>query len=677
MNPLRPYPFGALLRRVFTELQTRDSVFDLPRKKFHAGFDDLDLSVDFHGHRAGTPYGPAAGPHSQLAQNIVLAYLGGARIMELKTVQILDTLDIPRPCIDMATVGYNIEWSQELTLEESLEEYVKASMTLEIMQAAGLLDGVADTAPIHFDMSVGYDLKGIRSPRVQAFINGMMDAEAVIERLRGQIPAAYAAYRDLPFKRCISDTLTLSTFHGCPPDEIERIIEHLLEHNGLHCIIKLNPTLLGPERLRSLLHDTLGYTDIQVPDTAFEQDATWDQAMGIVDRLQRKASGLGLGLGVKFSNTLIVHNHRDFFPASEKSMYLSGQPLHVLAMNLVGQFRAHWGDQLPVSFSAGIDKTNFADAVGIGLVPVTVCSDLLKAGGYGRAQGYMKALAKRMRATQSPTIECYIIRAFGLGEEALQDLELDADTHSACLAALPPGGDLRIAAGEHFEAWVSAARVRNTAHYVPLATANPHYSQAKNAKPPKKVGTTLELFDCLTCNKCLPVCPNAANFSLHAESNVLPSVKLQRDGERWTTAQSDTIELKKKHQIGNFADFCNDCGNCDVFCPEDGGPYLIKPRFFSRERDFEQRTLENGFFFPGPGLVRARIDGKDYTMVIHGEQVGYTGPDFSVKFSLGDPAGTLIGNAGQSIDLTPFEIMRWYQHSALDSGYVNDLTSLR
>ncbi|GIS37006.1 MAG: hypothetical protein Ct9H90mP9_0360 [Pseudomonadota bacterium] len=50
--------------------------------------------------------------------------------------------------------------------------------------------------------------------------------------------------------------------------------------------------------------------------------------------------------------------------------------------------------------------------------------------------------------------------------------------------------------------------------------------------------------------------------------------------------------LEKKHQIANFADFCNECGNCDIFCPEDGGPYVLKPRFFgSRESFREFRTM--------------------------------------------------------------------------------------
>src|ERR1039457_5832745 len=168
MAELVPLPLPLLLRRAFLEYQREGKIFDLPKSKFFRGVPGIDFSVDFHGHRAATPLGPAAGPHGQLAQNIVLSWLGGSRIIELKTVQILDDLKIPRPCIDTANVGYNVEWSQELKLEQSLREYVKAAMLLEIFvgQASGPVpSSLSDTV---FDMSVGYNLEGIRSPRVRS-----------------------------------------------------------------------------------------------------------------------------------------------------------------------------------------------------------------------------------------------------------------------------------------------------------------------------------------------------------------------------------------------------------------------------------------------------------------------------------------------------------------------------
>ena len=70
-----------------------------------------------------------------MAQNVVLSWLAGSRILELKTVQINDRLTIPRPCIDATNVGYNVEWSQELRLAESLSEYVAGSMLVDMLAA--------------------------------------------------------------------------------------------------------------------------------------------------------------------------------------------------------------------------------------------------------------------------------------------------------------------------------------------------------------------------------------------------------------------------------------------------------------------------------------------------------------------------------------------------------------
>ena len=61
-----------------------------------------------------------------MAQNIVAAWLAGARLIELKTVQTLDELDVHKPCIDVKDEGYNVEWSQELRVHQSFDEYLRA-----------------------------------------------------------------------------------------------------------------------------------------------------------------------------------------------------------------------------------------------------------------------------------------------------------------------------------------------------------------------------------------------------------------------------------------------------------------------------------------------------------------------------------------------------------------------
>ena len=137
MVQLAPVPFDVLIGRMFRELDEKRSIFDLPAQRFVKAYPGRDLSVVFRERRASTPFGPAAGPHTQMAQNIALSWLAGGRVIELKTVQVNDAIEVPRPCIDMATVGFNVEWSQELTVAQSLEEYVKGAMLIEMLKASG------------------------------------------------------------------------------------------------------------------------------------------------------------------------------------------------------------------------------------------------------------------------------------------------------------------------------------------------------------------------------------------------------------------------------------------------------------------------------------------------------------------------------------------------------------
>lgn len=678
MAELVPFPFDRLITHMFRELREERSIFHLPERKFVRGVPGRDLSVSFHGRAASSPLGPAAGPHSQLAQNIVLSYLGGGRMIELKTVQILDRLKIPRPCIDAETIGYNVEWSQELTLEQSLEEYVKASMLLDILAASGELGLQPGFERAIFDMSVGYDLAGIQSPRVRAFLDGMLDARPVVDALRPQIPEAFARFRDLDFRTRISDTLTLSTFHGCPPGEIERIVDHLLTDVGVHTIVKLNPTLLGKAEVRRIL-DHLGYSN-KTPDEAFDNDATWDQAVDFVGRLGDKAKSLDKGFGVKLTNTLIVENDRSFFPATERTMYLSGQPLHVLAMSLVDKFRGTFGDRYVVSFSAGIDQKNFADSVSLGLLPVTVCTDLLRTGGYGRMEAYFKDLGARMAKASARTLDDFII----LGQEneraalarAGQALNASPEALAACQTALDQKGDLCAAAGPAlYAAWVSEARLLNTKGYVKRMLADPRYTRAATNKPPKKVGSLLVLFDCLTCDKCIPVCPNDANFTYELPAMEVPILKASVDASGvWSARQEGTLSVTKKHQIANFADFCNECGNCDVFCPEDGGPYVLKPRFFGSLAQFEEHTSRDGFYVArsGEGMVVAgRFNGRAVHASFAAGRARYWGEGFEVECDEGDASQGLSGAARGEVDLTYVRLMALLGRSVLDKSGVN------
>jgi putative selenate reductase len=640
-----------------------------------------DLSARFHGRRVPTPYGPAAGPHAQLAQNIVLAWLGGARIIELKTVQVRDDLVIPRPCIDMQTVGYNVEWSQELRLEQSLEEYVKAGMLIRILTESGRLDlAPAFAAPV-FDMSVGYDFSGITSERVGAFLRGMLDASAVIDRLRRQVPGEFARFRDLDFDPRVADSLTLSTFHGCPPGEIQRIVDCLLREYRLHTVVKLNPTLLGHAETTETLR-RLGHDEIRVPESAYARDTTWPQMCEFVERLGERARSLDLGFGVKLTNTLIVENHRSFFPPSEREMYLSGPPLHAIAVEVMRRFRRQFGDRYPISFSAGVDRGNFADVVSLGVVPVTVCTDLLQPGGYGRAFGYFQGLDERMTAVGAADIDELIVRGQGQAVPALDTLGMEPGIRRQVSEALDAGRPLRGVTDEGtFRRWRSAALLLNTEAYADRVQVDPRYARERTSKPPRKIGRHLKLLDCLTCDKCIPVCPNDANFTFVVpKGEVTAATFTRRDGE-WRRSEGTRLTVTEKHQIGTFLDLCNACGNCDVFCPEDGGPYVVKPHFFGSEQAWREAAPTDGFFITGTAKsarVLARFEGREFTASLGGPLARFAGAGFAVSFDPADPGGTLAGSAddGAVVDLGVFQIIRWFNDAIFAPAAVNYVNCL-
>ena len=400
-------PLVELIDRMRLEVATQQSMFDLPIRKWYVPpppEDGIDLSVRFHDSWAGNPVGPASGPQTQMAQNLVLSWLAGSRIMELKTVQINDQLEIARPCIDATNVGYNIEWSQELRVEQSLDQYVQGAMLIHMLRSCpeafgnpfGDVELQGKTGETVYDMSIGYDLAGIQSDKVGNFIRNMLDASHEVERLRNEIPHRLKQLRDLDYPTEISRSITLSTFHGCPADEIERICEYLLTEFDVHVIVKMNPPMLGKEHLEYLLHDVMGYHEVSVNPSAYTSGLLFDQSLEICGRLSRLAESRKLGFGAKFSNTLEVINHRDFFNPDEKVMYLSGAPLHVITLTLAHEFRQAVGAQMPISFSAGVDRKNFANLVACGCVPITTCTDLLKTGGYGRLPPYLSELQKSM-----------------------------------------------------------------------------------------------------------------------------------------------------------------------------------------------------------------------------------------------------------------------------------------
>ena len=250
------------------------------------------------GEKLEVPLGPAAGPHTQMAQNIISAYIGGARFFELKTVQVMDGEElakcIARPCIKADDEGYNCEWSTELTVEQAYEEYVKAWCVCKVISVAF---GLGDPDGFVFNMSVGYDLEGIKSEKIDRFIEGLKDASdrPIFTETKNALKEFYPEYTELidDISPRICRSVTLSTLHGCPPDEIERIASYLIKEKELNTFVKCNPTILGYETARALL-DKTGFDYVAFDDHHFKEDLQWGDAVAMFRRLQALAQCKGL-----------------------------------------------------------------------------------------------------------------------------------------------------------------------------------------------------------------------------------------------------------------------------------------------------------------------------------------------------------------------------------------------
>ena len=391
-------PFSQLMKWVLNEKRNRDTIFGM-----HRAFLPSGNPLHLFGRNLETPIGPAAGPNTQLAQNIIASYVGGARFFELKTVQKMDGRELAacvnKPCILAEDEGYNCEWSTELYVQEAYDEYIKAWFALHVIAkefGLGAQDG------FQFNISVGYDLAGIKEQKVNDFIDHMKEAgdTAMFRGCRQWLLDHVDLFENvteediLAIPSDVCNSATISTLHGCPPKEIESIADYLLEEKHLNTFVKCNPTLLGYEFARKTM-DSMGYDYLVFGDFHFKDDLQYADAVPMLGRLMDLAESLGLSFGVKITNTFPVDVTRNELPSTE--MYMSGKSLFPLSISLAAKLSREFDGKLRISYSGGADYFNIEKIVSAGIWPVTVATTILKPGGYQRLIQIAEESLKRMQ----------------------------------------------------------------------------------------------------------------------------------------------------------------------------------------------------------------------------------------------------------------------------------------
>ena len=383
---MRPMSFEQLLNWTLTEYKENGTVFG-ERHPYHA---DSKFNRTIFGRDLETPIGPAAGPNTQLTQNIIAAYYTGSRFFELKTVQVMDGDElaacINRPCIKADDECYNCEWSTELFVPQAMEEYIKAWFLLKVISkefGLGSMDG------FQFNISVGYDLAGIKSEKVDTFLNTMQHAQdsEIFKHCKAYLLEHVDLFEKVTAEDIesisgdICNSVTISTLHGCPPEEIEKIAMYLITEKGFHTFIKCNPTLLGYEYARKTMDD-MRYDYIAFGDFHFKDDLQYEDAVPMLNRLIAVCQERNLEFGVKITNTFPVDVKQNELPSEE--MYMSGKSLYPLSISVANMLARDFGGKLRISYSGGADFHNIEGIIDAGIWPVTMATTILKPGGYDR-----------------------------------------------------------------------------------------------------------------------------------------------------------------------------------------------------------------------------------------------------------------------------------------------------
>ena len=385
-DKMTPIPFSGIMNWILDEHDNHGSVFGV-RRPFIA---EKGKKLDLFDEHLDTPFGPAAGPNTQLTQNIIASYYAGSRFFELKTVQIMDGDElaacVPKPCITAADECYNCEWSTELYVPQAYNEYVKAWFALKLISKEW---GLGDPDGFIFNMSVGYTYDGVTSPKIDKYIEEMKNASgtdvwkeciAWAKENVGRFKNVDLEYiENIPSR--VANSITVSTLHGCPPAEIEKIASYLIEEKNLNTFVKCNPTILGYASARKILDDQ-GFDYIVFDEHHFKEDLQYKDAVPMFKRLQKLADSKKVAFGLKLSNTFPVDVTRGELPSQE--MYMSGRSLYPLTIEMAKRISEEFDGHLRLSFSGGIDANNISDLFDAGIWPITMATNVLKPGGYQR-----------------------------------------------------------------------------------------------------------------------------------------------------------------------------------------------------------------------------------------------------------------------------------------------------
>ena len=181
--------------------------------------------------------------------------------------------------------------------------------------------------------------------------------------------------------------------------------------------------------------------------------------------------------------------------------------------------------------------------------------------------------------------------------------------------------------------------------------------------------------DChLLCSQCVAVCPNLAFLTYRQKPLDLALPTLVARQGRVVAERPAPYRVHQRFQVAVLTDFCNECGNCETFCPTAGAPYRDKPRLYISRSEFEAQS-DNAFrLFRDQGTwgLQARWGGLTHEIALN-HDLRYRAPGWSVEldarsFAVRKAQADKTVPEGGTLDLAPcaamFALLRGIRDSA-------------
>ena len=131
------------------------------------------------------------------------------------------------------------------------------------------------------------------------------------------------------------------------------------------------------------------------------------------------------------------------------------------------------------------------------------------------------------------------------------------------------------------------------------------------------------------CNICVSDCPNLANISYDTEKFEVKHPVIKISENNIETVEKKTFRIEQNVQIVNIGDFCNECGNCETFCPTAGAPYKTKPTFYLNKLAYLQ---EDNCYFIEKNKIYYK-SGVEETLIINDNILEFESEDLHLKVS--------------------------------------------